>query len=187
MTIDVPTGPPTHPTFGPLAERVLAGGLPSRAEARAILEAPDEELPGLLQAAYEIRSRRWGSNVKICVLQNARSGLCPEDCNYCSQSSVSTAEIDTYQIMPRDQLVDGARRAAAQGARRYCMVTSGRGPSDRDIEHLCETTREIKTVYPDMEICVSLGIMDEPKAAAAGRRGCRLGQPQPEHFRTLPP
>ncbi len=164
MSIEVPSGPPTHPTFGPLAERVLSGGVPTRDEARAILEAPPEDLPGLLQAAYAVRSRRWGSAVKICVLQNARSGLCPEDCNYCSQSSVSTADIDTYQMMPRDQLIAGAKRAAAEGARRYCMVTSGRGPADRDIDHLCDTTREIKSEFPDMEICVSLGIMDEPKA-----------------------
>lgn len=164
MMIEVPSGPPTHPTFGPLAERVLSGGLPTRDEARAILEASDDDLPGLLQAAYTIRRRQWGTRVKICVLQNARSGLCPEDCNYCSQSAVSKAEIETYQMMPRDQLLAGARRAAAEGARRYCMVTSGRGPADRDIDHLCETTREIKSEFPDMEICVSLGIMDEPKA-----------------------
>ncbi|MDG2305898.1 MAG: biotin synthase BioB [Candidatus Binatia bacterium] len=164
MSIEVPSGPPTHPTFAPLAERVLAGRLPTREEARAVLKASDDDLPGLLQAAYSVRTRRWGTNVKICVLQNARSGLCPEDCNYCSQSSVSKADIDTYQMMPRDQLIAGAKRAAAEGARRYCMVTSGRGPADRDIDHLCETTREIKDEFPDMEICVSLGIMDEPKA-----------------------
>jgi len=164
MTIDVPGGPPTHPRFAPLALRVLEGELPTREEARAVLESSGEDLPGLLQAAFAVRSRRWGSHVKICVLQNARSGLCPEDCKYCSQSSVSKADIDTYRLMPRDELIAGARRAAAEGARRYCMVTSGRGPADRDIDHLCETTRQIKSEYPEMEICVSLGIMDEPKA-----------------------
>lgn len=164
MKIRVPGGPPTHPTFAPLAERALAGEAPDRSAARAVLAAPDEDLPGLLQAAFAVRSRYWGSNVKICVLQNARSGLCPEDCNYCSQSSISKAEIDTYQILSREELVAGAKRAASGGARRYCMVTSGRGPTDRDIDHLCETTREIKTDHPEMEICVSLGLMDEAKA-----------------------
>lgn len=164
MEIEVPNGPPTHPVFGPLAARVLAGEMPTRDEARAILATSDEDLPGLLQAAYAIRSRFWGAKVKICVLQNARSGLCPEDCNYCSQSAVSKADIETYQMMSREQLLSGARRAAAEGSRRYCMVTSGRGPADRDIDHLCDTTRQIKSEFPDMEICVSLGIMDEPKA-----------------------
>ncbi len=164
MSIEVPSGPPTHPTFGPLAQRALAGEAPDRDEARAILAASDEDLPGLLQAAYAVRRRRWGASVKICVLQNARSGLCPEDCNYCSQSSISKADIDTYQMMSRSELIAGAKRAAAEGARRYCMVTSGRGPADRDIDHLCQTTQEIKSEFPDMEICVSLGIMDEAKA-----------------------
>lgn len=164
MTIEVPSGPPAHPLFGPLAERVLAGGVPTRDEARAVLGASDEDLPSLLQAAFAVRRHSWGNRVKICVLQNARSGLCPEDCNYCSQSSISKADIETYQMMSRDELIAGAKRAASQGARRYCMVTSGRGPADRDIDHLCDTTREIKQEFPDMEICVSLGIMDEPKA-----------------------
>lgn len=164
MMIEVPSGPPAHPVFGPLAERALAGEALTRDEARAVLEASDEDLPGLLQAAFAVRSRRWGRRVKICVLQNARSGLCPEDCNYCSQSSISKADIETYQMMSREELISGAERAASQGARRYCMVTSGRGPADRDIDHLCETTREIKREFPDMEICVSLGIMDEAKA-----------------------
>jgi len=171
MTIEVPAGPPTQSPYAPLARRALAGDPPSRDEARAILATSDDDLPRLLQAAFAVRRRRWGRRVKICVLQNARSGLCPEDCSYCSQSSISKAEIDTYQILPRAELVAGARRAAAQGARRYCMVTSGRGPTDRDIEHLCRTTRAIKDEYPEMEICVSLGILDEPKArrlAAAG-------------------
>jgi biotin synthase len=105
------------------------------------------------------------------MLQNARSGLCPEDCGYCSQSKLSTADIDTYTLRSRAQLIEGARAATARGARRYCMVTSGRGPSDRDIEELCAATRAIKNEFTDLEICVSLGIMDATKAkrlAAAG-------------------
>lgn len=164
MSIEVQSGPPTHTLFSSLAQRALDGGAPTRSEARAVLETPGEDLGELLRAAFAVRQRRWGNRVKICVLQNARSGLCPEDCGYCSQSSISTAEIETYTLRSRDSLVQGARNAASQGARRYCMVTSGRGPSERDIEQLCDTTREIKTEFPEMEICVSLGIMDEAKA-----------------------
>ena len=171
MNVVVTGSPPTHPSFAPLAQTALEGAAITREEARSVLAATDEDLPGLLQAAFAVRQRRWGSRVKICVLQNARSGLCPEDCNYCSQSSISKADIDTYQIMPKDQLVDAARRVAAQGARRYCMVTSGRGPSKRDIDHLCETTRQIKEEYPEMEICVSLGLLDEPQAERLASAG----------------
>ena len=146
-----------------MVERSLGGEAISREEARAILQLPDARVPEALEAAFEVRQAHYGKRVKICVLQNARSGLCPEDCHYCSQSSVSTAKIEKYRLLPVDQLVDGARRAYEAKAKRYCMVTSGRGPSDADIEHLCEATKAIKSRYP-VEICVSLGIMSEPQA-----------------------
>jgi len=116
-----------------------------------------------LQAAFDVRKVRFGKRVKICVLQNARSGLCPEDCHYCSQSSISTAKIDKYPLMDKEQLLEGARRASQTGAKRYCMVTSGRGPSEEDIDHFCEVTRAIKQELP-MEICVCVGIMSETQA-----------------------
>jgi len=128
-----------------------------------MLNLPDEEVPGALQAAFEVRRAHFGKRVKICVLQNARSGLCPEDCHYCSQSSVSEAQIDRYPLMAKETLLDGARRAREAGAKRYCMVTSGRGPSDEEIEHFCEVARSIKSAFP-LEICVSLGLVSEAQA-----------------------
>jgi biotin synthase len=146
------------------AERALAGEAPSRAEALAILQAPDSDLRDLLLAAFAVRERHWGRRVKLCMLRNARSGLCPEDCHYCSQSAVSEAAIDTYRLMPTEELVAGARAAVGRGARRYCMVTSGRGPSARDIGQISTATQAIRAEYPDLEICVSLGILDEAQA-----------------------
>ena len=80
-----------------LAEQALADRPLARADALAVLEGPDDELPALLWAAFAARSRHFGRRVKLCVLQNARSGLCPEDCGYCSQSAVSTADIARYR------------------------------------------------------------------------------------------
>lgn len=144
-------------------ERSLNGQGLTREEGRAILELPDEEVLPALSAAFEVRKAHFGKRVKICVLQNARSGLCPEDCHYCSQSSVSEAEIDKYPLMAKETLLDGARRACEAGAKRYCMVTSGRGPSDEDIERFCEVARAIKSTFP-LEICLSLGILSEAQA-----------------------
>lgn len=146
------------------AERSLAGEAPSRAEALAILQGPDHDLRDLLLAAFAVREHHWGRRVKLCMLRNARNGLCPEDCHYCSQSAVSTTAIDSYRLMPREELVAGARAAVARGARRYCMVTSGRGPSTRDIDQIGAATRAILAEHPELEICVSLGIMDEAQA-----------------------
>ena len=147
-----------------LVARSLGGQGISREEGRAILALPDEEVPLLLRAAFEVRQAQFGKRVKVCVLQNARSGLCPEDCHYCSQSSVSTAKIDKYPLMAAEQLVDGARRAAAAGATRYCMVASGRGPADEEIEHVCGVTRAIKQELPHLELCVCLGLLSEEQA-----------------------
>ena len=146
-----------------LVERALRGEAITREEARATLTLPDERVPALLQAAFEVRKIRFGTRVKICMLQNARSGLCPEDCRYCSQSSISSAKIDKYPLMSPEQLVEGAARATQAGATRYCMVTSGRGPTDEDIDHFCDVTRRITQQFP-LEICVCLGILSEPQA-----------------------
>ena len=143
--------------------RSLNGEGLTREESRAILDLPDADVLGALHAAFEVRKVRFGRRVKVCVLQNAKSGLCPEDCHYCSQSSLSTAKIDKYPLMAKDLLVEGARRAVAAGAKRYCMVTSGRGPGDEDIAHFCEVTREIRKELP-LEICVCLGILSEEQA-----------------------
>ncbi|MBI4343290.1 MAG: biotin synthase BioB [Candidatus Omnitrophica bacterium] len=146
-----------------LIRRSLAGQGISRDEGLAILALPDEQLPELLQAAFEVRQAHFGKRVKLCMLQNARSGLCPEDCHYCSQSSVSSAKIDKYPLMESEQLLEGAQRAHEAGATRYCMVTSGRGPTDEEIEQFCAVTRRIRQRYP-LEICVCLGLLTEAQA-----------------------
>ena len=146
-----------------LIQRSLRGEAITREEARGILSLPDEQVPALLQAAFEVRKVHFGKKVKICVLQNARSGLCQEDCHYCSQSSISSAKIDKYPLLSPEQLLEGAERAMLAGAKRYCMVTSGRGPSDEEIDHFCEITHRIKQSWP-LEICVCLGILSEPQA-----------------------
>jgi biotin synthase len=147
-----------------VATAVLAGESIDRETARRILATADEDVPALLAATRRVREHHHGKNVKLCLLRNARSGLCPEDCHYCSQSAESTADIPRYRLDSVDQLLDGAHRAVASGARRFCMVSSGRGPSANDIERFAAAARRIKTEYPDLELCVSAGLMEEEQA-----------------------
>src|SRR3989442_14160265 len=84
-----------------LAERVLLGHLTTREEALAVLRAPDDEMLAILAAAYKLRRRWFGNTVQLYFLMNAKSGLCPEDCHYCSQSKISTAEIARYNLLSR--------------------------------------------------------------------------------------
>lgn len=157
--------------FDRIAERVLSGEAIDHATARAILASSDAELPELLLAAFRIREHFHGRQVKICQLRNARSGMCPEDCSYCSQSAVSEEAVPRYRLDSQDELLRGARRAVESGAKRYCMVTSGRGPSASDIDRFTTATRAIKAEFPDLEICVSLGIMSEPQARELKQAG----------------
>jgi biotin synthase len=104
------------------------------------------------------------------MLQNAKSGLCPEDCHYCSQSSVAEAPIDRYPFLPKEKLIEGAKRAKAAGAVRYCIVNSGRGPTNKEIQEITEVVREIKSQV-NINICCSLGLMDGNKVQALKEAG----------------
>lgn len=146
-----------------LAEKSIRREVPSREEMRGVLSAPAPDLHPLLQAALHVRERFCGRKVHLHMLINARSGLCPEDCHYCSQSAISQAPISKYPLLSRAQLVEGAYRAKAARAVRYCIVTSGRGPSNRDIDTLASIVREIRERV-DINICCCLGLMTEDQA-----------------------
>jgi biotin synthase len=163
--IDVSAGAPAPGRWAALAEGALAGAVPDRDTARAVLSSSGDDLGHLLGAAFVVRERAFGRRVKICVLENARSGLCPEDCRYCSQSAVSTAEIARYRLRTTTRLVAAARRAADAGARRFCMVVSGRGPSDADIERFASVAQAVRSEIGDIELCISSGLMRTEQAA----------------------
>lgn len=140
-----------------LADLAIAGRTLSREQCRAVLNSPDTDLLDLLAASYRVRRHFCGNTVHIHVLTNAKSGLCPEDCHYCSQSRVATGELEKYSLVDTEKLVAEARRAHAAKAKRYCMVISGRGPNDREIDRLCEAVQRIKSEMP-LSICCSLGL-----------------------------
>ena len=151
------------PTWSELADRVLGGHLVTESEALAALRAPDDELVELLAAAYKIRRRWFGNTVQLYFLMNAKSGLCPEDCHYCSQSKVSSAEIPKYNILSREKLLDGARIAAERGSKTYCIVISARGPTEREIQAVEKIVPEIKARH-DLDVCACLGLLTPEQA-----------------------
>jgi biotin synthase len=148
--------------FQLLADKALQGIVPEREELQAVLDASDESLPELLTAAFKVRHHYHGKRVQIHMLQNAKSGLCPEDCHYCSQSSVSDAPIDRYPFLSKEELLEGAKQAKAAGAVRYCIVNSGRGPTNKEIEEIADAVREIRETV-GINICCSLGLMTKEK------------------------
>jgi len=150
-------------TWRDMADAVLEGIPLGREDALRALRCPAPEVPLLVAEAYRVRHQHFGRTVQLHMLVNAKSGLCPEDCNYCSQSAVSDAPIEKYRWLDRDTLLEGARQAHENGVRTYCIVASGRGPSDADIDHLAESVAHIKREYP-LSICCSLGLVGATQA-----------------------
>jgi biotin synthase len=146
-----------------LAEKALRDEPLTREECHSVLNAPNEDLLALLHAAFQVRSKYFGRTVRLQMLQNAKSGACLEDCHYCSQSSISTAPIERYNLLPQKQMMEGAKQAAASKAQRYCIVISGRSPLDREIDEIAGAVRSIKQEVP-IQICCSLGLMSESQA-----------------------
>ena len=147
-----------------LAETALAGAAITPEEARAVLQAPDAELLELLAAASRVRRAHFGSSVKLNFLLNVKSGLCPEDCHYCSQSSLSTAEIARHPILPAEEVLAAAGRALTAKASRLCVVASGRGPTERELDALADGVRAVRAAHPELELCACLGLLKEGQA-----------------------
>lgn len=152
-----------EPRYAALAEKSLDGVLLSPEEMKSVIHGADERLPELIEAAFRVRYHYFGKKVQIHVLMNAKSGLCPEDCGYCSQSSVSGADIDKYPFLAKDVLVEAAVRARESGAMRFCLVNSGRGPTLRETEKMAEAVAEIKRRVP-INVCACMGLLTESKA-----------------------
>lgn len=146
-----------------MARRVLTGELLTKEEALQVLKVDDDELLAVMDAAFAVRRHYYGKKVKLNLIVNAKSGLCREDCGYCSQSRTSTAPVEQYPLLQKDVLVQGAHKAIEMQAGTYCIVASGRSPTTRELNEVVEAVKEIKSVTP-LKICACLGLLSEDQA-----------------------
>lgn len=137
---------------------------PTREQALAVLASSDDDLLDVVAAGGHVRRHFFANRVKLNLIVNMKSGLCPEDCSYCSQRKGSEADVLKYNWVDPIEAAETADRAVAGGAKRVCLVASGRGPTDRDILRVAETVRVIKERHPDVEICTSLGLLTKERA-----------------------
>ncbi|MEO6605473.1 MAG: biotin synthase BioB [Aeromicrobium sp.] len=151
-------------SFDQLATAILEGGSATEADVLAVLRCDDAELMSVVAAGSRLRREHFGNTVKVNYLVNLKSGLCPENCNYCSQALGSQAPILKYSWLSKDETLKQAGAGLAGGATRVCMVSSGRGPSDRDIDKVSEMTEALKAEYPDVEVCACLGLLKDGQA-----------------------
>ena len=147
-----------------LADAALANQPLSADDALRVLTDDTLDLYGLAHAAYRVRHHHFGRGVQVHILNNAQNGRCPEDCSYCTQAKTSDADIEPYPIKNEEEVLAEAGRAYDAGAHRYCMVFSGRGPTEKRTEQLAGYVRAVKDKYPSLEVCVSAGLLDDEKA-----------------------
>lgn len=157
--------------FEALADRAIALTPPTREEALAALELTDADTPRLVAAVARVRRHHFGDRVKLNFLFNAKSGLCPEDCHYCSQSKLSDAPIQKYRLLPPEKAVEAAGIAVSVGAKRFCMVASGRGPTDRELVKFNDSVRAVRAAHPGLEICACLGLLKDGQAETLAGAG----------------
>jgi biotin synthase len=124
----------------------------------------DLDWPGLwplLGEASRLRERQFGMKVSFCVIINAKSGACSEDCAFCSQSVRAQSGAPHYPLLAKEKLVEAAQAAAAAGASRFSIVTSGRGvATPMDQKAIVAAVAAIREAVPSLKVCGSLGIVD---------------------------
>ncbi|MDR1323351.1 MAG: biotin synthase BioB, partial [Candidatus Margulisbacteria bacterium] len=133
--------------------------MPTKSDGLAILDTPDSELPRLMRQAREIRDRHTGQHAQLCSIVNAKSGSCPEDCAYCAQSARHQTGVETYVLLPPEQILAKALLAKKNGAHCFGIVTSGKGLSSQDLDRVIEAVRLIAA--EGIHAAASLGIIDK--------------------------
>ncbi|WP_377890989.1 biotin synthase BioB [Alkalihalobacillus sp. R86527] len=148
----------TSTNWEEFADLALEGKTLTKEQAISVLSSSDEELLPLLHAAFRVRKHYYGKKVKLNMIINAKSGLCPENCGYCAQSAYADTNVDKYSLLEKDTLVNGAREAMNRKAGTYCIVMSGRGATNKELDKVIDAVEEIKSEMP-LKICACLGIL----------------------------
>lgn len=140
------------------------GGLTRREAAQLLSPSSWSDITGLMARACRLREEHLGQAVELCAIVNARSGMCSEDCAFCAQSKAHHTEAQVHPLLSAQEIVDRARQAAAGGAVRFGIVTSGRGcPQGKALDTICravERLRSERIISP----CLSLGLLQPDQA-----------------------
>ena len=139
----------------------------SRAEIRALFELPFTDL--LFRAATVHRAHHAPDEVQLCTLLSIKTGGCPEDCGYCSQSAHHGTGLKATKLMDVRSVLQAAAQAKDAGSQRFCMGAAWRSPKSRDIPKIAEMIRGVKAM--GLETCMTLGMLDGEQARALGEAG----------------
>jgi biotin synthase len=142
----------------------------TRAEAMAVANLPLDELPSLIALAHQVRLAWCGPEVELESLINAKSGACPEDCAFCSQSVRYSTDVEVYAFLDIEEILAAARSTKAAGATQFCIVVAVRGPEERLLRKVIDAVDAVHR-ETGLEVACSLGLLKPEQAerlAAAG-------------------
>src|SRR5487761_631823 len=141
-----------------------------RQQAEALVAVPDEDLPQLIALAHQVRLERMGPAVEVESIISAKTGGCPEDCSFCSQSARFPTGLARHAMLDVAELLRLAQEARAPGSTEFCIVVAVRGPDRRLLEQVCTAAVAIRAEV-DIQVDASLGLLADGQAeqlAAAG-------------------
>ncbi|MFN3947248.1 MAG: biotin synthase BioB [Aquificaceae bacterium] len=145
-----------------VAQRAIDYKPIDRETALRILQVPDQYIALMVYLAQKVKKHFHPAHkVEFCSIINAKSGACSEDCKFCAQSKFYKTPINVYNLVPTEEIVEGAYRGVEFGANRYCVVLSGRAASKEEIERICQGVEEIKREGIPINVCVSAGTLEE--------------------------
>jgi biotin synthase len=144
----------------------------TRDEALAVAHLPLDTLPDLVALAHRVRLAHRGPEVELESLINAKSGACPEDCAFCSQSTHFDTGVDVYPFLDLDEVLGAARDTRDAGATQFCIVVAVRGPEERLFSKVLDA---VDAVHDEtgLEVACSLGLLTDDQARRLADHGVR--------------
>ncbi len=123
----------------------------------------DQPFNDLIYQAQSVHRENFNQNeVQVSTLLSIKTGACPEDCSYCSQSARNDTGLERERLLPISEVVEAAQAAKDNGATRFCMGAAWRNPTDKSLDHVIEMIEAVKAL--DLETCVTLGMLEQEQA-----------------------
>jgi biotin synthase len=153
-----------------IGDKALGGKNVSMKDVLPLLGAKGPDILDLAAVANRVREEFNGNKIDLCLLLNAKSGRCPEDCAFCAQSAHHKTEAPVYPLMDMNRIVEEAREAQRKGTGRFCLITSGRELNDKEFETILRALDRIRR-ETTLDLDCSLGTLSEERAESLKKVG----------------